>query len=97
MDSAQQIAVILTASGAGAVLLATTKAAVKWLTGGAARERERDASDNAQRVRAVEERIKADHRADGERALRIQAENDAAALRHLLTANGITPPTKEHS
>ena len=92
MDSAQQIAVILTASGAGAVLLATTKAAVKWLTGGAARERERDTDDRAQRVTAIEERLKADRRADAERTLRIQAENNTAALRHLLIVNGITPP-----
>lgn len=91
MDSAQLIATVLGAGGGGAVLLAIINGIIKWASGAAGRERVRNTDLSTQRVKAIEERDKANARADESAVRRRQTEEYASRLRRQLIENGITP------
>lgn len=91
MDSAQLIATVLGAGGGGAVLLALANGLVKWVSGASGRERLRNTDLATQRMKAIEERDRANGRADDAAVRRRQIEEYASRLRLQLIENGITP------
>lgn len=91
MDSAQFIATLLGAGGGGAVLLAIINGIIKWASGSAGRERVRNTSLESQRMKAIEERDKANVRADEAAVRRRQTEEYASRLRRQLIENGLVP------
>lgn len=56
MDTAQLIATLMGAGGAGAVVLALVNGLIKWFSGAAGRERVRNTDLVTQRMVAIEER-----------------------------------------
>lgn len=91
MDSAQLIASLLGAGGGGAVLTALITGLVKWKSGEAGRERAKNTSLDAQRMKAIEERDKASERADIANVKRRMTEEYASSLRRQLIENGHHP------
>lgn len=92
MDTAQLITTILTAGGGGAALLALINGLIKWLSGAARRERERNTDLIAQRIKAVEEKEIAQKDRDEADKRRREAYEYASTLRSMMYENGITPP-----
>ncbi|CAD5999166.1 hypothetical protein [Agreia sp. COWG] len=102
MDTAQLIVSLLGAGGGGAVLIALVNGIMKQLSGAAGRERVRNTSLEAQRVKAIEERDKAFRdredavadaalERDAEARKRRKTEEYASVLRRQLNEAGIEP------
>lgn len=92
MDTAQLITTILTAGGGGAALLALINGLIKWLSGQARRERERNTDLLAQRIKAVEDRDQAERERDAAEKQKRVAYEYASKLRRLLNEHGIDYP-----
>lgn len=84
-------ATIFGTGGVGALLLALGKGFYNWLSGRAGRERERNTSLEAQRVKAIEERDAAEKERDKADALRRIYQDGYAARGRQLIENGIKP------
>lgn len=92
MDPTAQILIaVLGGGGATAIATVLIKGIITMLNGSASREREKNTSIEAQRIRAIEERDLANEDRDEEARLRRTAENLAAGYYQLLVKNGITP------
>lgn len=91
MDSAQLVATIMGAGGGGAVVLLLVKGVLNWLNGSAGRERSRNTSLEAQRVKAIEDRDAANRETDSANVKFFQLRDYASQLRRQLIESGITP------
>lgn len=91
MDSAQLVATIMGAGGGGAVVLLLVKGVLNWLNGSAGRERSRNTSLEAQRVKAIEDRDAANRKMDAVNIKFFQIRDYASQLRRQLIEAGITP------
>ena len=101
MGAAEVLVTVLGTGGVGAILLALIKGASSWLSGGASRERARNASYLEQRTSAITERDEMAEERESEAARRRTAEEYAALLRRQLIEAGIqphtAPPTEKES
>jgi hypothetical protein len=84
MDATQTVVAILSATGAGAILLAIANAIIKQVTGRAGRERIYNTTVESQRMAAIEERDAADR---NDR----RGRDEISRLRGLLLEQGIDP------
>lgn len=91
MTTTQVLIALLTSAGIGAAIVEFVKGVIKWLSGGATREKERNTSLISQRRHAIEERDEANERGDREAARRRKADEYASKLRRMLIENGINP------
>lgn len=91
MDAAQLLVTILGAGGGGAALLALINGLLKWLSGSATRERDRNTDLIAQRRKAIEERQRAERERDKADRLRRSAEEYSSKLRRQLIEAGLEP------
>lgn len=91
MDTAQLLVTLLGAGGGGAALLALINGLIKWLSGSASRERDKNTDILAQRRKAIEEREEADKLRDAADEKRREADEYASKLRRQLIEAGIEP------
>lgn len=91
MDTAQLLVTILGAGGGGAAMLALVNGVIKWLSGAASRERDKNTDLIAQRRKAVQEREAAEKERDDEAKKRRKAEEYSAQLRRQLIESGVEP------
>lgn len=91
MDTAQLIVTLLGAGGGGAVLVALINGIMKQISGAAGRERVKNTTLEAQRIRAIEERDEAIQERDAEASKRRKREEYASVLRRQLNEAGIAP------
>lgn len=87
----QTLATIFGAGGIGALLITLAKGIFNWLSGRAGRERTRNTSLEAQRVKAILERDAAEKERDTADAQRRIYQEGYAALKRQLIENGIKP------
>jgi len=89
--TAQLLVTLMVYGGGGAALTALVTGIIKWLSGASARERQKNADLETQRLVAIEERKQAEKdREDADRKRRI-ANEYASQLRSQLLENGIQP------
>lgn len=91
MDATQLLVTILGAGGGGAAILALVNGLIKWLSGSATRERDRNTDLISQRRRAVQERELAQKERDEADKLRRNSEEYCSMLRRQLIEAGIDP------
>lgn len=91
MDTAQLLVTVLGAGGGGAALLALINGLLKWLSGAATRERNRNSDLISQRRKAIEEREEAEKARDEADEKRREADEYAAKLRRQLIEAGLEP------
>lgn len=91
MDPAQLLVTVLGAGGGGAALLALVNGIVKWLSGSASRERDKNTDLVSQRRKAVQEREAAETERDEADKKRRQSEEYVSALRRQLIEAGLEP------
>lgn len=91
MDTAQVLVTVLGAGGGGAALLALINGLMKWLSGSARREREKNTDLVTQRMEAIEERDRAFKERDEADVRRRVAYEYASSLRRQLIESGVTP------
>lgn len=91
MEPAEFLVTIIGAGGGGAILLSLIRGLSSWLSGGAGRERVRNASFAEQRNNAVIARGEMAEERDAEATKRRKTEEYASLLRRQLIENGLTP------
>jgi|SRR5690606_2412711 len=91
MDASQLLVAIMATGGGGAALLALINGIIKWVSGAATREKNRNTDLISQRREAIREREAAENDRDREAARRRKADEYASSLRRKLIENGIDP------
>jgi hypothetical protein len=91
VEPAEFLVTIIGAGSGGAIILSLIRGMSSWLTGGAGRERARNASFSEQRNAAVIARDEMADERDEEASKRRKTEEYASLLRRQLIENGLAP------
>lgn len=91
MDGAQLLVAILGAGGGGAAILALVNGIIKWLSGSATRERDKNTDLVSQRRKAIQEREDAERDRDAADMRRRKIQEYNSILRRQLIEAGLEP------